>query len=396
MSVPGNRATGRTGARPRLLIVGPLPPPIGGVETFTQAILESDAFGAFEVAHCDTTKGRPKSTQGRFDAGNFMWAAIHGARLTRSLARFHPDVVYLPVAGTWSGVLRDLALGWLAHRSGARVIGHQHAGDIHDVLKRVGLDEWIVRAGFARFHRLLVLGERWRAMFREYGIAIPCEVCPSTFRREVAERGAGSHRAPSPEGPLRVLYVGQIGRRKGVHDLLRSLRRLNDEGVPVSCTLVGPAQLTGETEAAHALALELGLDRLARFTGPLVGEALYREYDHADVLALPSHNEGIPVVLYEAGAFGVPVVTTPVGAIADLIRSGENGLLVPPGDVGALTAALRGLAVDAAERARLGARLRSDIAAFHPDRIAARVADAVRAELAARDTAAAGGHTGAA
>jgi glycosyltransferase involved in cell wall biosynthesis len=364
--------------------VGPLPPPIGGVETFTQAILESDALAEFEVAHCDITKGRPKSTQGRFDPGNFMWAGIHGARLVGSLARFHPDVVYLPVAGTWSGVLRDLALGWLAHGSGARVIGHQHAGDIHEVLKRRGLDERIVRAGFARFHRLLVLGERWRTMFREYGLTIPCEVCPSTYRREVVERGAGSHRGPAPGGPLRVLYVGQIGRRKGVHDLLRSLRRLSDEGVAVSCTLVGPAQLTGESEAAHALALELGLDQTARFTGPLVGEALYREYDLADLLALPSHNEGLPAVLYEAGAFGIPVVTTPVGAIPDLIRSGENGWLVPPGDVEALTAALRGLAGDSAARARLGARLRSDIAAYHPDRVAARVADAVRAELAAR------------
>ncbi len=377
-----NAAPGR---KARLLIVGPLPPPIGGVETFTQAILESHALDEFAVFHCDTTKRRPKSTQGVFDAGNFAWAAVHFARLAASLARVRPDVVYIPIAGTWSGALRDLALGWIARRSGARVIGHQHAGDIPDVLKRTGRDERLVRGGLARFHRLLVLGERWRALFRDYGVAMPVDVCPSTFRREVVERGARTPRGVRPPGPMRVLYVGQLGRRKGVLDLLKALRRLADSGVEVTCTFVGPAQLAGETEAAHALRDELGLGERARFTGPLTGEPLYREFDDADVFALPSYNEGIPAVLYEAGAFALPVVTTPVGAITDLVRDGSNGLIVEPGDVDGLTAALAALARDPERRVRLGRQLREDVAAFHPDRVAGLVADAVRAELAARD-----------
>jgi len=101
------------------------------------------------------------------------------------------------------------------------------------------------------------------------------------------------------------------------------------------------------------------------------------------VFALPSYNEGIPAVLYEAGAFGLPVVTTPVGAISSLVRDGENGFLVTPGDVDALGASLRRLVTDRALRERLGDRLRSDVAAFHPDRAAARIVAATR-ELLAR------------
>src|SRR5215471_7634356 len=119
--------------KPRLLIVGPLPPPIGGVETFTQAVLESPELDAFEIAHCDTTKRRAKAFQGRFDATNMAWAFTHWGRLLRDVARFRPDVVYVPVSGTLSGVLRDLVLAALARRAGALVIGHQHAGDIRDV-----------------------------------------------------------------------------------------------------------------------------------------------------------------------------------------------------------------------------------------------------------------------
>jgi glycosyltransferase involved in cell wall biosynthesis len=264
------------------------------------------------------------------------------------------------------------------------VIGHQHAGDIQRVLERRGLEERIVRGGLAQFHRLLVLGERWRAMFERYGIAMPCEICPSTFRREVFERGLTAVRTPPAEGALRVLFVGQIGERKGVHDLLRALRRLKDAGVRVSATFAGPAQLEGEMEAAERVRRELSAEHFTRFCGPLTGEALYREFETHDVFALPSYNEGLPAVLYEAGAFALALVTTPVGAIPELVRTGENGLLVEPGDVAGLTRALAALTSDRDLRARLGAKLRQDVEAYLPDRIAARVATAVRAEWALR------------
>jgi len=366
------------------MIVGPLPPPIGGVETFTQAILESPALASFDVTHCDTTKQRPKSTQGRFDAGNAAWALIHFSRLARALARHEPEVVYIPIAGTWSGFLRDAALGWLARRTRARVIGHQHAGDIPQVLARRGRDARLVDDGFAQFHRLLVLGERWRTMFTEHGLAMPIEICPSTFRREMFERGRACAR-DERTGTVRILFLGQVGRRKGVLDLLDATARLLTHGRDVTVTIAGPDQQPGERNAAMARATERSLGALAQFPGAVHGEALYRLFEQHDLFVLPSYNEGIPAVLYEAGAFGLPVVTTPVGAIPDLIRDGSNGLLVAPGDLDALSAAIDRLVQDAALRRQLGEQLRHDVLAFHPDRAAERIAMAVRHELAERD-----------
>jgi glycosyltransferase involved in cell wall biosynthesis len=370
------------------VIVGPLPPPIGGVETFTQAILESPALASFDVTHCDTTKQRPKSTQGRFDAGNAAWALIHFSRLARALARHEPEVVYIPIAGTWSGFLRDAALGWLARRTRARVIGHQHAGDIPQVLARRGRDARLVNDGFGQFHRLLVLGERWRTMFTEHGLAMPIEICPSTFRREMFERGRACTR-DERAGTVRILFLGQVGRRKGVLDLLDATARLLTQGRDVTVTIAGPDQQPGERNAAMARAAERSLGALAQFPGAVHGEALYKLFEQHDLFVLPSYNEGIPAVLYEAGAFGLPVVTTPVGAIPDLIRDGSNGLLVAPGDLDALTAAIDRLVQDAALRHKLGEQLRHDVLAFHPDRAADRIATAVHHELAERDRVAA-------
>ncbi len=371
--------------RPRLLIVGPLPPPIGGVETVTQAILESSAFAGFDVAHCDTTKGRPKQTQGRFDAGNLAWALRHFTRLAHAVARVRPDVVYLPVAGTWSGFLRDGVLAWIAKRSGARVIGHIHGSDFHDVLGKRGPSARIVRAALAQFDRLLVLGERWRRLVVAYGARADCAIVPSTLRREVFDRGAGFTRAPRREGTIEGLLVGQIGRRKGVFDLLHAVARVRAAALPFHLTLVGPDEYPGEREALVALARELGLETAVEFTGPLQGDALYARYRAADLFVLPSWNEGLPVVLHEAGAFELPVITTPVGAIPDLVRDGCNGLLVTPGDVEGLAAAITRLATGHEERARMGSQLRADIVAFHPDRVCERIACNVRETLAKRD-----------
>ncbi|NOT34694.1 MAG: glycosyltransferase family 4 protein [Candidatus Eisenbacteria bacterium] len=361
--------------------MGPLPPPIGGVETFTQALLESPVLARFDVRHCDITKGRPKDTQGRFDAGNFVWATRHFARMSRAVTGFDPDVAYIAISGSWSGFLRDAGLGWIARRSRARVIGHQHAGDIADQLARRGLGGRLVRGGFAQFHRLLVLGERWRAPFVEYGITQPIEVCPSTFRREVLERAGDAIRSRRADTLPRLLFVGQVGRRKGILDLLDSLARLRANGIELSLTVVGPAQAPGELQLAFEHAQALALDTVA-FTGPLTGEPLYDQFRRHDAFVLPSYNEGIPAVLYEAGAFGLAVVTTPVGGIPDLIRDQVNGLLVPPRDGAALDAALARLARAPEERLRYARQLNQDIAAFHPDRVAERVANAVDAELA--------------
>jgi glycosyltransferase involved in cell wall biosynthesis len=147
---------------------------------------------------------------------------------------------------------------------------------------------------------------------------------------------------PKSPGPIRVLFVGGELARKGGLDLIAAAGAL---GGGVELDLVTgsslPATPTGATVRVHR-----GLRPQS--------EALVRLYGEADIFALPTQGDCLPQVIAEAMACGLPVVSTPVGAISELVRPGENGLLVPPGSPAELVKALRALASDPARREAMG------------------------------------------
>jgi glycosyltransferase involved in cell wall biosynthesis len=370
--------------RIRLLVLGPLPPPAGGVETVTRAVLDSNAFADFEVHHCDTTKKRSKDTQGRFDLGNLVWAGIHFARMTAAVLRFRPHVVYMPLTATWSGFWRDAVLASIAKCGRAKVIAHVHGSWLDRILAARGTTERMVRFCLTRFDALLMLGDHWKQMICGYGYAGKVRIVPSTFERPVFEAGedfARDYAVAEPHG----LFVGQLGRGKGVLDLLHALARIKAAGAAPRFTLVGGPQFSGDWEAILRLRDELGLTQLVEMTGILLGNTLYERFRRADYFVLPSYYEGLPIVLLEAGCFGLPVITTAVGSVPDLIRHESNGLLVTAGNVAELQRAIERLRGDAPVRERFGVALKRSVLPYHPDAICRKIA-AVVSQLAGVDT----------
>lgn len=165
----------------------------------------------------------------------------------------------------------------------------------------------------------------------------------------------GPSRVPDrPSRPPRLLFLGLVGRRKGTADLLEALATPELAGLPWEATVAG----NGEVESLQARAQELGIAERVRFTGWLGPEDVARELSDADVFVLPSYAEGLPLAVLEAMAYGLAVVTTPVGAIPEVIEDGDTGLLVPPGDPPALAGALTRVIRDEPLRASLAANAR--------------------------------------
>lgn len=156
-----------------------------------------------------------------------------------------------------------------------------------------------------------------------------------------------------PEG-LVVLAVTRLAsseRYKGVDQLIRAVAKLISK-IP-SLHLVVAA--SGDDLLSHEqLARELGLDGRVRFLTGLSPAEIAACYSRCDVFALPSTGEGFGFVFLEAMAFGKPVVGAAVGGVTDIIEHERNGLLVPPGDLAALTLSLERLLTDEQLRRSLG------------------------------------------
>lgn len=132
-----------------------------------------------------------------------------------------------------------------------------------------------------------------------------------------------------------MAIVGRIAAIKNHALYLRAASRVAAAYPDMVALVVGDGELRGATEQ---LAVDLGLERRARFLG--WRRDLPRVYADADVLVVSSNNEGTPVAAIEAMAAGCPVVATRVGGVPDLISDFETGMLVPPGDADRLAQAL--------------------------------------------------------
>jgi len=144
-----------------------------------------------------------------------------------------------------------------------------------------------------------------------------------------------------PDDPPHVLYVGRLSAEKGVRELVAATR-----GLPLVVAGDGPLR-----------------DEVPGALGMVPHDELLRLYERAAVVACPSRREGFGVACLEAMAAGRPVVASSVGGLRDLVVDGVTGLLVPPGDVAALRAALEQLLADAGLRKRLGRAARERVLA---------------------------------
>ncbi|HWQ11967.1 MAG TPA: glycosyltransferase [Roseiflexaceae bacterium] len=170
-----------------------------------------------------------------------------------------------------------------------------------------------------------------------------------------APRGAGR------PGPPLILSISRLVEKKGFADLLAACQQLKGAGYRFQLVIYGDGPLRA-TLAGQIAAL--GLGDVVRLAGACTQQELLPALQSADIFALTPHvtetgdRDGIPTVLLEAMACGLPVVSTAVAGIPELVRHDHNGLLAAPRDVPAIAASLAALLNDEALRARLGAAAR--------------------------------------
>jgi len=162
-----------------------------------------------------------------------------------------------------------------------------------------------------------------------------------------------------------ILAVGRLVQKKGFAILIRACAELRNQGVRFQCRIVGDGEQRAEL---LELIASLNAGAVVELAGALPQDRILPLYAQADVVALPcvqdqdGNRDALPTTLLEALACGLPVVSTPVVGVPEIVIDGQNGRLVPEGDVAALAAALKELLLSAELRERFGraGRLRAE------------------------------------
>jgi glycosyltransferase involved in cell wall biosynthesis len=181
---------------------------------------------------------------------------------------------------------------------------------------------------------------------------------------------------------VRIFACGRLhpGKR---HDLLiRATSLLRAGGIDARLVIAGEDADSGTGHFRRDLETLVGVLNLAnavQLPGAMSESDIRMQLESAHVFALSSDTEALGIVLVEAMAMGVPVVTTDVGGTTELVRHGENGLAVPPGDAEAIASAIRTIAMEPGVAGRFSAAGRATVeAGYGSDRSAATIVEALR------------------
>ena len=242
------------------------------------------------------------------------------------------DIVHLQTSQGWS--FRRLVLFLLVSKILTRkIVLHVHGSSFDKYYRSASSwEQKLIRYGLAVSDIVVALSDQWKAKLEDITPSANVVVIRNAVtidKYDVHER--------SMHDPPCVLFLGRLGQRKGVYDILKAIGLLHQE--PMNFVLAGD----GDVEQVRQHVREHGWEAFVGVPGWVGSDEVVIMLHEADVFILPSYDEGLPMGILEALAAGLPVISTPVGGIPEAVQDGANGFLIEPGDSTMLATRLKTL-----------------------------------------------------
>ncbi|WP_083960637.1 glycosyltransferase family 4 protein [Methylomonas lenta] len=347
--MPGSSALKEYLKRPCIAMIGPsLQHARGGMASVVLAYKEAGLFSNWPILYLETHKeisAVRKLLLGISSFCRFVYLLIQG----------RVGLLHIHVAGQVS-FLRKSAFMLAADLFGVPYILHLHGSAFRTFYDTASgkLIKKYIRYVFDRATFLIALSDEWRQWLsgittnRNIRLIFNPVNLPDEFTHD-----------DSSNRILNIVFLGKLTEKKGIADLLKAYALvLERSSVPTHLYCGGD----GDRLMVDELIRDLSLNEYVSLLGWIQGEAKHQLLNKADALVLPSYNEVLPMSILEALAYGVPVVATRVGAIADAVSDGVEGLLVSPGDIHAIADAILTIVTNAETRKfmRKNARAKAD------------------------------------
>jgi glycosyltransferase involved in cell wall biosynthesis len=339
----------------RILLVGPVPPPFGGIASVLEEILQSKLADTYEFNVFPRTDWAP-----RVASNPWMRNVQRCGRLIRFFKQIRDGryaLIHLHSADpVFAGSVVFMILARVAH---VPVLLHLHGTDWSDFYGNLSRGQQaLILWGLKVPQRIVVLYSSWAANIRRLVPQAEVRVVPNRINlrplpNESLVEGLRTRLSLRREH-LVCLSLGSVGWRKGSFDILEAVPQVVRHADHVRFVLVGGEENAGEMERLRNQVIARDLGRWVILTGEVEREQSFAYLSIADLLLLPSYIEGMPIAILEAMQAGKPVISTPVGGIPETIDDGISGFLVASGAPDQIAAAVLKLLYDPALRNKMG------------------------------------------
>lgn len=306
----------------KLLILS-VPPPFGGGEI--RARLMADYFTSHDdfVIIENSNKSKNKSNQGKLLISNVVINIGYIIKNLWTIIKVRPAVVYLSIPKNFIPLLKIVPVLLFAKVYGGKVIG-ELAGRNFYFLEQKGMPYKLGLNILKKFDSIRVLGNTVNKTLAEHGLTSITVIDNGV---EIPNQSDNKVKALTGQ-KIRIGFVGALHKNKGIFVLAETAKILAIEGVDFELSIAGEWENNEDKLKVEQFIDKHQLHQKVKFLGLIHNEDKWNFYKSIDLFLLPSYNEGQPLVLIEAMAFGIPVVCSGIGAIPDTVVSGYNGFII--------------------------------------------------------------------
>lgn len=208
---------------------------------------------------------------------------------------------------------------FIGHAFKKKIIYHVHGGEFHIFS---AAHKKVVAATLKKVDCIITLSQYWKDFFEKEFQHPNVKILPNVIPDRV-------YNERNIKLPLHALFLGTLGEKKGIYDLLQVLAMHKDEFAGKLILHVGG---NGETDKVQHYIESEGIQHIARFEGWVSGEKKTKLLTQCHFYILPSYVEGLPISILEAMSYQMPILATPVGGIPEVVKDGINGFLDEPGN----------------------------------------------------------------
>jgi len=271
------------------------------------------------------------------------------------LALYNPNIAHYPITSYWN-LVKALVFLKIAKMLHAKTVGHLHGGAFDDFWKTLSK----MRRRFAtrelnQLDVLIVLSDGWKSWVCEI-IGLEDEkvmVVNNPIEIEFEKRALSFKPAENPS----IFFIGSLGKRKGVYDILTVASLLKERRIYTVISLAGPEAKRGNLREIGGIVAREQLDNV-KVSKPLYGREKIEYFERNSIFLFPSYNENFPLVILEAAAAAKAIITSRVGALPEFFEHNESVIFVEPGNIDQIVNAVIELISDRNKRLRLGAGAR--------------------------------------